>query len=113
MLEEELVNVRDGSLVKASSEIIYEKKQTKKEIILVGKIIIIREIKNIERITEIKDSFPIDITIFKEKVINPESEVLLHLTSVKFEVMEDKTIFQGEIELSNIEEKTKESVFND
>jgi hypothetical protein len=112
-LEEELSNVRHGSLVKVNTEIIYDKKLTKKETKLIGKLIVTREIKKMDRITEIKDQFPIDITIPKNNIINSAAEVSLRLAALKFEIEEEATKCYGEFELTNVEEKTEEAVFND
>jgi hypothetical protein len=113
VLKEELAHVKNGSLLKVYTEMLCDKKVTKREIKLIGNLVITREIRKLDRITEIKDCFPIDITVLKEKVINPEAEILLRLNSFTFEIGEDMTTFKGELELNNVKEDVKDPVFYD
>ncbi|MEK5445127.1 MULTISPECIES: hypothetical protein [Bacillaceae] len=102
--KEKLPNLVSGIINKISMDVDYEIKEVGNDIEIFGKFIVIREIKNENRITEIKDCIPIEITIAKKYLIKKTKEVSLRLEGFHFEFEEDITVISGEIELSNVEE---------
>jgi hypothetical protein len=109
-IEDNLQNVCNGLINKVFTEINYDTKQEGKEILIIGDLVITREFVKQSRVTEIKDRLPIHITIPKNRKINIEAEICLHITNVNYEFEEEFTKFYGEIELTNINEKDKHQV---
>lgn len=101
--EKQLPNLTITETVsKISTELVFEVNDNATNIDLVGQIVVIREIKNQERVTEVKDSIPIEVTVSKRKLINEENATYLHLKKFQLDFTEEYTMFSGEIELTNV-----------
>jgi hypothetical protein len=115
--EEKLPNLLKGSVNKISTEIEYETKENGDATDILGKFLIIREVKTENRVTEIRDHLPVEISISKRKLINKTKAVTLNLEGFRFELEGNFTTFLVDIELNNVEdygasaEKGSEFVF--
>ncbi|KIL72965.1 hypothetical protein [Bacillus badius] len=107
-LEENLPNLIQGSVNKLSIETDYVSKESANDIVLTGKFIITREIKTTNRVTEIKDRIPVEITIPKKKLIKKTAETSLYLKEYRFGFEGDFTLFAVDVEITNVEDDIPE-----
>lgn len=105
---EDLPNLNSGTLQKVLTEISYNTIESGENIQLTGFFIIQRENNQGSVITEIKNKFPIDITIPKRKLSHKKDGVSIYLNNFQLDFEGDKTQFIGELELSNIKEEIEE-----
>jgi hypothetical protein len=101
-LEENLPNLAKGSVNKISAETDYEIRETWKNVEISGKLVVTREIKTQDRVTEIRDYIPIDVIIPKHRLIKKTAEVFLRLAGFNFGFDGDFTKFVGDLEITNI-----------
>ncbi|KZO00618.1 hypothetical protein [Pseudobacillus badius] len=109
-LEENLPNLIQGAVNKLSIETDYVSKESANDIVLTGKFIITREIKTKNRVTEIKDRIPVEITIPKKKLIKKTAETSLHLKEYRFGFEGDCTLFEVEAEITNVADDIPETL---
>lgn len=102
--KEELPNLINGTINKISTEIDYTVSDITGAVNIDGKILVIREIKNNSRVTEIRDFIPIEITVKKHKLIKRTKGVSLLLEGFQFDFKEDCTILSGDLDLTNVED---------
>jgi hypothetical protein len=100
--EERLPNLINGTINKISTEIDYKIKENGHTIETLGEIVVKREIKTENRITEIRDYIPIHISFPRYRLIKETLEVSLRLEKFRFELEGDFTLFEGELELTNV-----------
>ncbi|KAB7708991.1 hypothetical protein F9802_02305 [Bacillus aerolatus] len=101
-LEEKFSNLANGSIKKVSTETEYEVRESERNIEILGRFVVTREIKNQNRVTEIRDYLPIEITVPKNKIIKKTAEVSLLLKEFRIELEGDFAIFGVEVELTNV-----------
>lgn len=102
-IDDTLSNV-SGDLKKFSTEILCETNETDEQIQIVGFFNIIREIESTNKMTEIKDRFPVNITIPKNKRLINDVDCSIRLNSFNFEILEEITNIWFELELLNVKE---------
>lgn len=103
-ITENLPNLIKGVINKISAENKYEVGEKGTEIEILGSILITREIKSENRVTEIKDYIPFSIIIPKRRLIKKGVEVSLRLDEFRFELDGDFTVFVGGLDLANVME---------
>jgi hypothetical protein len=108
---EEYISKINGTLLRYTTELNYKREKNDKQIQLSGNIVITRIYERSSNSkTEVRDDFPIDVTVPIKRLTDPDTQTSLSINMTSLENQDKHTLFVAEIILSNVE--TKDEIFN-
>jgi hypothetical protein len=106
--EEKIPNLISGTINKITTETDFKVSDNGSTVDIKGQFVVLREIKSESRVTEIRDFFPVDISVNKRKLIKKTGEVSLRLEGFRFDFEGDYTVFVVDLDLANVEDDQEE-----